>query len=292
MHIRTASAERLFDWTNYALLSLLGIVTLYPILNVLAISMSSYAAYVNSPLMVLPSELNWDAYKQIFANKLLLTSYRNTLLVCLGGTLLNVTVTVLTAYPLAKAKVRGDRAIMFFIVFTMLFSGGMIPTFLVVKGLHLYNSLWAVVLPTLISTYNFIIVRTFFETIPDSLEESAKIDGAGHMYVLFKIVVPLSLPLMATICLFYGVANWNRFFEAMLYLNDRDKWTLTILLREIITENTDLFSSTDPAADSGRIYPKTLQCATIIVTILPILFSYPFLQKYFIKGIMLGAVKQ
>jgi putative aldouronate transport system permease protein len=291
MRIRTSLGDKTFDVLNYVFLSLLGIITLYPILNVVAISLSDYASYVRNPLMVFPVDLDLSAYGQILTSPLLLSSYRNTIFVTVVGTILNVTITVLTAYPLAKAKIRGDRWVMFVIILTMLFSGGMIPTFLVVKGLHLYNTLWAVMIPTLISTYNFIIVKTFFESIPDALEESAKIDGAGHLYILFKIVIPLSLPLMATISLFYGVANWNRFFEAMLYLNDRSNWTLTILLREIITENSDLFSSNDPMA-TEKLYPKTMQSATIVVAILPILFSYPFMQKYFIKGIMLGAVKQ
>ncbi len=291
MRIQTSLSDKIFDSFNYIFLTVLGMITLYPILNVVSISLSDYAAYVRNPLMIIPIDLDLSAYRQILTSPLLLSSYRNTIFVTLVGTVLNVTVTVLTAYPLAKSKIRGDRWVMFVIILTMLFSGGMIPTFLVVKGLHLYNTLWAVMIPTLISTYNFIIVKTFFESIPDALEESAKIDGAGHLYILFKIVIPLSLPLMATISLFYGVVNWNRFFEAMLYLNDRSNWTLTILLREIITENSDLFASTDPMA-TEKLYPKTMQSATIVVAILPILFSYPFLQKYFIKGIMLGAVKQ
>ena len=291
MRIRTSLGDRIFDVANYIFLIILGVITLYPVLNVVAISLSSYAGYVDNPLMIVPSGFNLDAYRQILTNPLLLSSYGNTIFITIVGTLLNVTITVLMAYPLAKSKIYGDRLVMFFIIFTMLFSGGMIPTFLVVKELHLYNTLWAVIFPVLISTYNFIIVKTFFETIPDALEESAKIDGANHLQILFKIVIPLSLPLMATISLFYGVANWNRFFEAVLYLNDRSTWTLTILLREIITENSDLFASTDPM-ETERLYAKTMQSATIIVAILPILFSYPFLQKYFIKGIMLGAVKQ
>ncbi|WP_168118798.1 carbohydrate ABC transporter permease [Paenibacillus sp. HB172176] len=291
MRIRSSIGDRFFDVCNYCFLILLGVITLYPVLNVAAISLSSYSGYVSNPLMIFPIDFDLSAYGQIITNPLLLSSYGNTIFITLVGTLLNVAVTVLTAYPLAKSKIRGSRLVMFFIIFTMLFSGGMIPTFLVVKGMHLYNSLWAVIVPLLISTYNFIIVKTFFETIPDALEESAKIDGAGHMYILFKIIIPLSLPLMATVSLFYGVANWNRFFEAVLYLNDRSNWTMTILLREIITENSDLFASSDPMA-TEKMYPKTMQSATIIVAILPILFSYPFMQKYFIKGIMLGAVKQ
>jgi putative aldouronate transport system permease protein len=291
MKIKANVSELAFDWANYTLLTLMGLVTLYPILNVLAISLSDYKAFANNPLMIVPGGITLEAYTLIFKNPLLLSSYSNTIFVAIVGTIVNMIMTIVTAYPLAKAKVRGDRWILFAIIFTMMFSGGLIPTFLVVKNLHLYNTLWALIIPTAISTYNFIIVKTFFETIPDSLEESAKIDGAGHLYILVKIVLPLSLPVIATVGLFYGVVNWNRFFEAVIYINDRSKWTLTILLREIVTENTDVMGAADPL-NAQKVYPKTMQNATIITTVLPILFSYPFVQKYFIKGIMLGAVKQ
>lgn len=290
MKIKRTGSERAFDAINYAVLTILGIITLYPLLNVFAISFSSYRAYVNSPLMIFPKEVNFEAYVRILTSPLILSSYRNTIFVTAAGTFVNVTMTVLTAYPLAKSKIKGERIVMFFIIFTMLFSGGLIPTFLVVKNLKLVNTLWALILPSAISTYNFIIIRNFFESIPDSIEESAKIDGAGHAHILFRIILPLSTPVLATIALFYGVANWNRFFEAVIYINDRAKWTLPLLLREIITENTDVLNAMDPM-DAGKVFPKTVQSATIIVTILPVLFLYPFVQKYFIKGIMIGAVK-
>ncbi|TBL75239.1 carbohydrate ABC transporter permease [Paenibacillus thalictri] len=291
MKTKTFSFSTAFDLANYALLTLLGLVTLYPILNVLAISLSDYKAFVDNPMMIIPQNINLEAYTLIFKNPLLISSYGNTIFIAVVGTAVNMAMTIVTAYPLAKAKVRGERWILFFIIFTMMFSGGLIPVFLVVKNLHLYNTLWALIIPTAISTYNFIIVKTFFESIPDSLEESAKIDGAGHMYILLNIVLPLSVPVIATVGLFYGVVNWNRFFEAVMYLSDRSKWTLTILLREIVTENTDVLAGADPL-NAQKVYPKTMQNATIITAVLPILFSYPFVQKYFIKGIMLGAVKQ
>jgi len=288
--IKMSRSEKAFDIVNYIILTILGIVTLYPLLNVLAISLSTYTAYVESPLMVFPTKIDFEAYIRILSNPLILSSYNNTIFVTVVGTVVNVIMTVLTAYPLAKAKVRGVRVFMFFIMFTMLFNGGLIPTFLVVKNLHLVNTLWALILPTAISTYNFVIVLNFFESIPDSLEESAKIDGAGHLRILFSIIVPLSTPVLATIALFYGVGNWNRFFDAVIYINDRSKWTLSLLLREIITENSDVLNALDPM-NAVTVYPKTVQSATIVVTILPIICAYPFLQKYFIKGIMAGAVK-
>ena len=268
--IRRTKGEVVFDTVNYIVLSLLGIITLYPIINVLAISLSSYTGYLQNPAMILPAEFNLDAYKTILSNPLIMSSYSNTITVALLGTVINVVLTVVTAYPLAKEKVRGSRALMFGIVFTMMFSGGIIPTFLVVRSLHLLDTLWALILPCAMTTTNFIIVKNFFENI------------------LWTMVVPLSSPVLATVTLFYAGSNWNRLFDAVMYINSRSNWTLPILLKEIITENSDLLA--DPSV-INQVMPKTMQCATIVVTILPIMLVYPFLQRYFMKGIMLGAVK-
>lgn len=286
--IRLSNGERIFDIINYTLLILLGIVTLYPLINVLAISLSSYSAYMKFPMMIYPIELNIDAYRSIFSNPLITSSYKNTIFIAVVGTMINVLITIITAYPLAKEKVRGSRVFMFFIVFTMMFNGGIIPTFLIVRNLKLIDTPWALIFPLAMSAYNFTIMKNFFENIPDSIEESVKIDGAGHLRILVSIVIPLSFPVIATITLFYAVTNWNRFFEAVMYINSRKNWTLSILLREIITENTELLM--DPAVEN-QVFPKTMQCATIVVAVLPIMTVYPFLQRYFIKGIMIGAVK-
>lgn len=288
VHVKKSRGEKALDIINYIVLTLIAIVTLYPILNVLAISMSTYAGYLRNPAMVLPMDFSLAAYKSILATPLILSSYKNTILVTLGGIVINVTLTVTTAYPLAKDKVRGSRGLMFGIIFTMMFGGGMIPTYLVVRSLHLIDSLWALILPGAITTTNFVIIKNFFESIPDSLEDSAKIDGAGALRILWMIVVPLSKPGLATVTLFYAVSNWNRLFDAVMYINSRNKWTISVLLKEIITDNSDLLA--DPSV-INQIMPKTMQCATIVVTILPIMLVYPFLQRYFMKGIMLGAVK-
>jgi putative aldouronate transport system permease protein len=286
--IHQSFGERMFDIVNYSALILLAIITLYPIINVLAISLSSYAAYMKYPMMIYPIEINFDAYRSIFTNPLISTSYKNTIFIAVIGTMINVFLTIITAYPLAKEKVRGSRVFMFFIIFTMMFNGGIIPTYLVVRNLKLIDTPWALIFPLAMSAYNFIIMKNFFESIPDSIEESVKIDGAGHIRILTSIIVPLSFPVIATITLFYAVANWNRFFEAVMYINSRRNWTLSILLREIITENTELLM--DPAVEN-QVFPKTMQCATIVVAVLPIMMVYPFLQRYFMQGIMIGAVK-
>lgn len=286
--IRLTKGEMTFNAVNYVVLTLLAVITLYPIINVLAISLSSYTGYLQNPAMVLPIEFNLDAYKSILSNPLITSAYKNTIFVTIAGTCLNLTLTVLTAYPLAKGKLRGSRVIMFGIVFTMMFSGGMIPTFLTVRSLGLLDTHWALILPCAIGTSNLIIVKNFFEGIPDSLLESARMDGAGEWRILWSIVLPLSVPVLATVTLFYAVGNWNRLFDAVMYINSRSNWTLPILLKEIITENSELLA--DPSI-AAQVYPKTMQCATIVVAVLPIMLAYPFLQRFFMKGIMLGAVK-
>lgn len=286
--IRRTRGEVVFDTVNYVVLTLLAIVTLYPVINVLAISLSSYTGYLKNPAMLVPQEFNFEAYKSILSNSLITSAYKNTIKVAVVGTCVNLMLTVLTAYPLAKGRLRGSRVIMFGIVFTMMFSGGMIPMFLVVRGLKLLDTHWALILPTAIGTSNLIIVKNFFEGIPDSLLESARLDGAGEWQILLRLVIPLSVPVLATITLFYAVGNWNRLFDAVMYINSRSNWTLPILLKEIITENSELLL--DPSVAS-QVYPKTMQCATIAVTVLPIMCVYPFLQRFFMKGIMLGAVK-
>lgn len=286
--IRLTKGEIVFDVINYCLLTLLAIITLYPIVNVLAISLSSYTGYLKNPAMIFPVEFNFEAYQSILSNSLITSAYKNTIFVTVVGTSVNLILTVLTAYPLAKGRLRGNRVIMFGIVFTMMFSGGMIPTFLVVRSLKLLDTHWALILPCAISTSNLIIVKNFFEGIPDSLLESARLDGAGDWRILWDIVLPLSIPVLATITLFYAVGNWNRLFDAVMYINSRSNWTLPILLKEIITENSELL--VDPSV-AAQVYPKTMQCATIVVAVLPIMCVYPFLQRYFMKGIMLGAVK-
>lgn len=287
-HIKLTTEEKVLAVINYIVLTLLTVVTLYPILNVIAISFSSYKGYLQNPAMIFPVDFNIDAFKSILSTPLILSSYKNTIFVTLVGTIVNLVMTIITAYPLSKGKVRGYRVIQFFMVFTMMFSGGMIPTYLLVRSLHLLDTLWALIFPSAIATSNFIIVRNYFESIPDEVEESAKMDGAGSFTILWKIVVPLSKPVIATITLFYAVGNWNRLFAAVMYINSRSKWTLPILLKEIISNDSDLLA--DPTI-VNTILPKTMQCATIVVTILPIMMIYPFLQKYFMKGIMLGAVK-
>jgi putative aldouronate transport system permease protein len=205
------------------------------------------------------------------------------------GTLINLVFTALMAYPLAKPHLRGRQVIMLGVLFTMLFSGGMIPTYFVVKALHLTNTLWALMIPTAISAFNLIVLKNFFQQIPDGLEDSAKIDGCNDVGVLFRVVLPLSMPAMATFALFYAVAHWNQFFNAILYINDNTKWPIQVLLREIVILASGRIGDTE--IDDADIQPLTIRMAVIVFATLPILVVYPFLQKHFAKGVMLGSVK-
>ncbi len=266
------------------------LITLYPFLNVLATSMSEYTTFIRNPTMFFPRDINFNAYGAILRTPLIYSSYRNTVIVTLAGTALNVVLTTLMAYPLSKAWLRGNRFVMTLVVFTMMFSGGMIPNYIVVRQLGLINTYGALFLPGAVSAYNMILMKNFFAGIPDSLEESAHIDGATDIRILWSVIIPLSLPSIASIALFYAVGNWNIYLRAVLYTTRRDMWTLQLLLRELIL-NASTTANQDAAEVGQIVYTQTLITAAIVVTVLPILLVYPFLQRYFVKGVMVGAVK-
>lgn len=283
-----------FDIAVYSLLAVVAACMLYPFLNVIAVSISDYSSYLANPLRIFPGKMDFTAFRYVFSSSLILSSYRNTIVVTILGTLIALIVTILTAYPLSKKNLKGKKLIMNLFIFSMLFSGGIIPSFYLIRSLNLLDTLWALILPGTISAYNVILMKNFFTSLPESLEEAAKIDGASDLYVLWKIVIPLSTPIIATIGLFVCVGYWNSYFSAVLYIRDQQKWTLQLLLREIImSANTQLLSSGGNMAEMSAeaIPPQTIKYATLIVVILPILCVYPFLQKYFVKGMMLGAVK-
>jgi len=283
-----------FDALIYIVLALVAACMLYPFLNVIAVSISDYSSYLENPMRILPGKINMGAFKHVFSSSLILSSYRNTIIITMLGTLISVIITILTAYPLSKDDLKGKRIFMNLLIFSMMFSGGIIPSFYLIRSLGLLDTLWALILPSVISAYNIILMKNFFSSIPESLEEAAKIDGASDIYILWKIVVPLSTPIIATISLFVCVGYWNSYFDAVLYIRDQGKWTLQLLLREIImSANTQLLSAGGNFAEvsSDTIPPQTIKYASLIVVILPILCVYPFLQKYFVKGIMMGAVK-
>jgi len=283
--------EILFRWLfNYPFLIFLTFVCLYPMLYVLFASFSEPARYM-AHRGILWGSLGFStaSYGHVFDNPNILSGYRNTLWILAVGIPLNMLLTIIGAYFISRKGLMLFRPIMIMIIFTMYFSGGMIPTFLLVRDLGLLDFRWALILPGAVSTFNMIVLRTAMFAIPDSLEESAKLDGAGHFRILFQIMVPLVKPTMAVLVLFYGVGHWNSWFPAMIYLSSRELFPLQLILREILVLND--VSGLDIGAGDVEMIAATIQYALIIVATVPILALYPFLQRYFTKGVMIGAVK-
>lgn len=292
MTVKTAGKKKKFSIgmaVIYLLITLLAFICLYPFLNVLACSLSGYNPVLSGKVTFYPIEFTIEAYKQILGRTTIWTAMRTTILITLLGTALSLVLTILAAYGLSIQDLPGRRVMTGFILFTMYFGGGMIPTFLVVKGVGLYNTLGALFIPQSISVFNFIVMRTFFKELPDSLQDAARIDGASYLQVLFKIVLPLSLAVIATIGLFYAVGYWNSYFDALIYIQDGDKYTLQLRLRNMLF-GSELGNAADDVGGTV-VMPQSLKMATVAVSTLPILIVYPWLQKYFVKGVMLGSVK-
>lgn len=293
MHIKESPSRKAFNVFNIIFMLCMIVITLYPLLYVVFASMSdSNELMKHSGLLLKPVGFSWAAYKAVFKNPNILQGYKNTIIVLISSVTVSMFLTCLAAYVLSRKNVLFNGVITFIIMFTMFFSGGMIPTYMLVNNLGLTNTYWALILPTAISTYNMIIMRTGFAAIPESLEESAKIDGANHFTILFKIVIPLAKPTMAVIVLYYAVACWNSWFNAMIYLQKRrDLQPLQLILRGILIENDTSNMQDGNVGQDTESIAESIKYAVIVVATLPILAIYPFLQKYFIKGIMIGAVK-
>ncbi len=277
----------------YFVLFLLMMMTLYPLLHVVFASFSNPNEIISyRGLLWKPLGINFEAYKLVFSNPNIYTGYRNTLFIVVVGVSLNLFVTALGAYVLSRKNVMWNNVFMALIVFTMFFSGGLVPLYLVVKGVGLTNTLWSTILPFAVSTFNLIVMRTSFKSVPDSLEESAKIDGANHFIILFRIIIPLSLPVLAVMGLYYAVEKWNGWFYASIFIQNRDLFPLQIFLREIlILSSTDNMTSGSAAVGEQFQISATIKYATIMVATVPILCVYPFIQRFFVKGVMIGAIK-
>jgi len=293
MLIRKSWGERTFDTVNVTFMLLISFVSVYPLVYVLLASLSDPTAVAaHRGMMFYPKGFTFDAYENVFKNPNILRSYMNTLIYVSAGTAINIFLTALGAYALSRRDVMWKNTIMFLIVFTMFFSGGIIPSYILVEKLGLMNTYFALLLPNAISAFNLIVMRTAFQGIPYSLDESARMDGATDWKILFRIVMPLSLPVIAVMVLFYGVSHWNSWFGAMIYLQDRSLFPMQLILREILISNDTTSMTIDAsAADVARI-GQTIKYATIIIATLPVLMLYPFLQKYFVKGVMIGAIKE
>lgn len=286
-------ASRWFRWLNAILLAVYACATLFPFINILAVSMSGSRAINAGEVSLWPVDFTWDAYHNLLADGQLLVSMKNTVIITVVGTALNMLFTVMAAYPLSKRRLKGRNTMLMAVLFTMLFGGGLIPHFLLVSSLGLVNSYWGLWLPALISVYNMFVLKSFFEGLPDELEESAAIDGAKDLTILWKIVLPLSLPVIAALTLFYAVGWWNSYFNVLIYIKSTDKLSVTVKLYQMLQNvGQDLLSTTNAeGVTQTTITPEGVRAAAIIIAILPILCVYPFLQKHFVKGVLMGSVK-
>lgn len=288
--IQVSFGDRFFTVVVYALLSVYCLLILIPLLRIISGSFSDPMSLLRGEVGILPKGFTTAMYEKVFADSNIWVGYRNTIIYTVVGTIISVVLTAFGAYPLSRRDCFGRNAFMGLFTFTMFFSGGMVPTYLLVRNLHMLNTMWALLLPTAVSTYNLIIMRTFFQSsIPGELVESASLDGCSDLGVFFRIVIPLSAPIFAVMILFYGVAQWNAWFPALLYLDDRSLYPLQMVLREVLIEN-DISNMAGSTGDA-EIIGDGLKYATMVVATLPIMCLYPFLQKYFVKGVMIGAVK-
>ncbi|MEG0834660.1 MAG: carbohydrate ABC transporter permease [Oscillospiraceae bacterium] len=285
--------DKVFNAVLFIVVSITTMVILYPLVFVLMASISDPMEVFQGKVWLLPKGFNLEAYKQVFRNKDIYIGYRNTLLYTVVGAVVSICITMSAAYPLARKKMYGRNGFMGFFTFTMFFSGGLIPTYLVCRNLGLYNSFWAVILIGSISVYNIIVARTFIQnTIAEDLYEASAIDGCGDIKVFFKVVLPLSAPIIAVLVLFYGVNYWNGYFTGLIYLGERAKYPLQLFLREILLTNmSDSMVDMMETDMSKYMVAESIKYAVIIVSSVPMLVLYPFLQKFFVKGVMIGAVK-
>ena len=290
--IKVSALSRIFDVFNVLLMIAVVICTFYPMIHIVMASFSDgNLLLAHRGILLKPLDFTIGGYKMVFKDPMILRGYANTIFVVVAGTFISVLVTAMGAYFLSRKNVMLQTPVMLYVMFTMFFSGGMIPFYFTVKDLGLYNSIWSLILPTAVNTFNLIIMRTGFASIPDSLEESAKLDGAGHLTILFKIVIPLAMPTIAVIILYYAVSYWNSWFNAMMFIQDRVKYPLQLVLRGVLMSNdTSAMTGGVTAVDKESV-GESVKYGVIVVATIPILAVYPFLQKYSVKGVMIGAVK-
>lgn len=282
-----------FDGLIYLFMLLFFIIVAYPILYVLALSFSSREAVLNNEVYIIPVGFNFDNYKLVLKHEFLPKAFLNSVFYTVFGTLYSMILTILGAYALSRKNYFGRDFIMFLIAFTMMFGGGMIPSYMLIKNLGLLNTRLALIIPFAVSQYNLIVMRTYMQQIPSAIEESAKLDGANDFVILFRIFVPMSKPVIATITLFYAAGQWNDFFSGLIYLDDKNKFPLQLVIRDLLITQNDTTLNQGLAAQQGMpsLTPGGFRAAIVVVTVLPLLVVYPFIQKYFVKGVMLGSIK-
>ncbi len=293
--IKTTWDDRIFNFLVYSILTVILIITLYPLIYVVSASFSDPLSIIKGEVWLLPKNVNLNAYKKVFQNADIMTGYRNSILYTGMGTLVNLIMTVMAAYPLSRKDFRGRNVLALFFSFTLFFNGGLIPTYLVYKQtLGLYNNIWTMIIPNAINVWNLIIMRTYFSTtIPWEIQEAAHIDGCSNVGTLTRIVLPLSKPILAVMFMYYGVDHWNSYFRALIYLNDRWRLPLQMVIRTILIQENmgEMAGSEGESLVQQLLLIEGMRYAVIVVSSIPMLLLYPFLQKYFVKGVMMGAVK-
>ncbi|MDR1900729.1 MAG: carbohydrate ABC transporter permease [Treponema sp.] len=289
---RKSLGDVIFDVVNILVLLALMFVTLYPMYYVIVASVTNNLALLATPgFLWYPKGFTLGSFKLAFTHPLIVSGYKNILLIMAAGLFVNILLTLFTGFFLASKNVYFRKPILFMILFTMFFNGGMIPNYLNIRSLGLYDTLWALILPGAVSVYNCIICRTAIEAVPESLSESARIDGANDLTILFRIIAPLIKPTMVVLLLYYGIGHWNSWFSASIYIRDNYKLPIQNVLRAILIANSDILNSAATENDQINQFAETIKYAAIVITTVPILFIYPFLQRYFVKGVMIGAVK-
>lgn len=293
MKLARTRADLLFDICNYTLISILVLLVLYPLYFVLTASVTDPDLVYSGKLLFFPEHITWDGYKRLLAESSIWLGVSNSLWYTLTGTAINVVLTITAGYVLSRSDLIGRNVFMFLLVFTMFFGGGLIPSYLLVKELHMLDTTWAMIIPNAVSVFNVIIVRTFFQTnIPGELLESAQMDGCSNLKFFWKIAIPLALPIVAVIVLFYAVGHWNSYFQALIYLKSNAKQPLQIILRNILimNEGSDMQGMLDGSQEQQKRM-ELMKYGIIIISSLPVMILYPFLQRYFVKGTLVGSVK-
>jgi putative aldouronate transport system permease protein len=286
------AGDYIFDAVNLIIMLFLMFVTVYPMYYVLVASVTNNLELLATPgFLWYPKGFTLGSFRLAFTHPLIVSGYKNILFIMVVGLMVNITLTLFTGFFLASKNVYFKKPVLFLILFTMFFSGGMIPNYLNIRSLHLTNTLWALILPGAISVYNSIICRTAIEAVPESLSESAKIDGANDITILFRIIFPLIKPTVVVLLLYYGIGHWNAWFSASIYIQDNYKLPIQNVLRAILIANSDILNAAATENDQINQFAETIKYAAIVITTVPVLFIYPFLQRYFVKGVMIGAVK-
>jgi putative aldouronate transport system permease protein len=287
---KRTKGDLVLDTAVYFFLILLGVIMLLPLINVLSKAVSAEWAITSGKVGILPVGFQLDTMKEVISSSTFIRAFGVSVGVTVVGTIISILMTALTAYPLSK-RLPGIPFIMVLFIFTMLFSGGLIPNYLLMRQLHLINNLWVLILPGMISVFNLLVIKSYYESLPEALEESARIDGAKTYTILFRIILPLSMPVIATIALFYAVGFWNDYFGPMIYINDTALKTLQLYLQDVVMDASAANAVNKSVDDLMNMSPEGIRAATVVASTVPILFVYPFLQKYFIKGVLIGSVK-